>query len=186
MNTTTSLEDKALSSAGTAPADSGWVRTLARMKAASLDRRLAAGQAPESDRLLAARADLIVGRRSRQRLADNWEHLLTAARMPITPWGPRFAVRATTVLLAEQPLRELVAMIREPVRVNPRGVALARLLLSDGAGPLYNNPRRSADLIPALRAAAAALTITGADKGNEVAPVPSSSSDVLCAPRLGR
>jgi hypothetical protein len=159
MNTTTAHQDRAFSIPASAPADPRWVRVLVRMKATSLDRRLAAGQAVASDRLLSAHAALIVGPRRRQELADDWAQLLATARRPITPWGPRFAVRATAILAAECEVRELVAMIREPGRVNPRGIALARLLLSDGDGPLYNPRGSAADLVPALREAASAVTV---------------------------
>jgi hypothetical protein len=162
MNTTASLKDKTLSIPTTAHTDTRWVRALARMTATSLDRRLAAGEAAASDRLLAARANLIVGRQSRRRLADDWERLLTTARRSVVPRSPRLRVQSTTILAAEHHVRELVALIGQPVRVNPRGVARARLLLTDGAGPLYN-PRRSGDLVPALQSAATTLTISDAD-----------------------
>lgn len=165
MNITTSLKDMTFSIPATAHADTVWVRALARMKAASLDRRLAAGEPAASRRLLAARANLIVGRQRRLRLADDWEHLLTAARKPVVPRGPRIPVRSTTILGAEHNVRELVAMIRQPGRVDPRGIALARLLLTDGTGPLYN-PRRSADLVPALRSATTTMTISVADNSD--------------------
>jgi hypothetical protein len=152
MNTTTSLEDKSDSIPTTAHRDSGWLRVLARVQATSLDRRLAAGEATTSDRLLAARANVIVGWESRSRLADDWEQLLTMARGPVVPRSPRVPVRSQVVLAAEHQARELVAAIRQPDSVNPRGIARARLLLTDGAGPLFN-PRRATDLIPALRSA---------------------------------
>jgi hypothetical protein len=162
MNTKTPLTVKPSSISSMAYADTGWVRVLARIKATSLDRRLAAGETAATDRLLAARARQIVARHSRWRLADDWEHLLTAAREPIVPRSPRLPVQSTTIQAAEHHVRELVALIRQPVQANPRGIARASLLLTDGAGPLYN-PRRSADLIPALRAAAGTLTMSGAD-----------------------
>jgi hypothetical protein len=166
MNTTTSLKDKAHSTPAIVIADTVWVRALARIKATSLDRRLAAGGTSPSDRLLAARAHLIVGRQSRQRLADDWERLLTTARRPIVPRSPRLSVPSTTILPAEHYIRELVALIRQPGRVNAQGIALGRLLLADGAGPLFN-PRRSAGLIPDLQAAATSLTISRTENSDD-------------------
>jgi hypothetical protein len=153
---TTSLQDHNVSIPTTPQADTGWVRGLARLRATSLDRRLAAGEAPVSDRLLAARANLIVGRRSRRHLADDWEHLLATARGPVVPRSPRLPVRSSSILAAEREVDEIVAVIRQADRVNPRGIALARLLLTDGGGPLYN-PRCSGALLPALRSVAGAL-----------------------------
>jgi hypothetical protein len=163
MNTMTAHQDRTFSIPEPTHADPRWVRVLARMKATSLDRRLAAGEAVASDRLLSAHASLIVGPQHRHRLADDWGQLLRTARRPISPWGPRSAVRTTAILAAEYEVRELVTMIREPVRVNPRGIALARLLLSDGAGPLYNPRGSAADLVEALRAAASGVAICGAE-----------------------
>jgi hypothetical protein len=159
MNITTSLRDKTFSIPATTRTDLGWVRGLALVKARSLDRRLAAGEDPASDRLLAARANRILRRPSRERLAADWERLLRTARRPIAPRSPRVLVRPRSVLAVEHHVRELIAMIREPARVNPRGLALAALLLTDGAGPLYN-PRRAVDLVPALQAAAAAMMVS--------------------------
>jgi hypothetical protein len=158
MDTTTSLRDKTFSIPELTRTDPWWVHGLARLKARSLDRRLAAGEIPASDRLLAAHADRILTPQSRRRLATDWELLLGTARRPIPSRSPRVLVRPRSVLAAEHHVRELIAMIREPGRVNPQGLALAALLLSDGAGPLYN-PRRAADLVPALRTAAEALAL---------------------------
>jgi len=159
MTTSTPLKTKTFSTV-TPPTrpqtDTWWVRTLARIRGASLDRRLAAGEAASSDRALSARADLIAGWENRQGLADDWEHLLATARKPVAPRSPRLPMQSTAILAAEYDVRELVAMLRQPGRVNPRGIALARLLLTSGAGPLYN-PRRSADLIRTLRSVVAAL-----------------------------
>jgi hypothetical protein len=162
MTITTPLKDRPDWIPATVHADAAWVRALARIRPTSLDRRLAAGERAATHRLLAARAHLIVARNSRLRLADDWEHLLTRARQPNVPRSPRLPVQSTTVLAAEHHVRELIALIRQPAHVKPRGIALARLLLTDGTGPLYN-PRRSADLVPALQLAAAALTFSGAD-----------------------
>jgi hypothetical protein len=161
MTTTTSLTEKPDWIPVTVHADAGWIRALARIRPTSLDRRLAAGEDTSTDRLLATRANLIVARHYRLRLADDWEHLLTSARQPSVPRSPRLPVQSTTILAAEYHIRELVALIRQPAHVEPRGIARASQLLTDGTGPLYN-PRRTADLVPALRTATASLTISGA------------------------
>jgi len=161
MTTTTSLKYTPDWIPVTAHADAWWVRALARIRPTSLDRRLAAGESETTDRLLAARAHLIVARQGRLSLANDWEHLLARARRPIVPRSPRLPVESTTILAAEHQVRELIALIRQPAHVKPRGMALARLLLTDGTGPLYNS-RRSADLGPALQAAATALALSNA------------------------
>jgi hypothetical protein len=157
MTTTTPLQAKTFTTPTTPQAMSRWVRALARMKGSSLDRRLAAGEAPASDRVLLARADLVVAPENRGRLADDWQHLLATARRPLAPRSPRLPLQSSAILTAEHEVRELVAAIRRPGPVSPRGIALASLLLSAGAGPLYN-PRRSADLARTLRSATTAIS----------------------------
>src|SRR3974390_137881 len=59
---------------------SGWsIRLAVRLRASSLDRQLAHGRAPESNRLLALRAQVLVTPVMRQALADLWGNLLTQA-----------------------------------------------------------------------------------------------------------
>jgi hypothetical protein len=157
MTTTTALKSHTSSVPSTRQSEGGFVRALVRLKAASLDRRLAAGEAAASDQLLAARANLLVEWQGRRCLAEDWEHLLSAARKPTVARSPRLPLQSEAIVGAEHYVRELVAKLRQPADVSPRGVALARLLMTDGAGPLYN-PRRAADLVPALRSATTSLT----------------------------
>ena len=107
--------------AGAAPVSAA-DRVLARMFGASLDRQLAAGQAAESDRLLAARAQHIVSLPRRHALARDWEHLLDVARRAPTPAVPLCRDR---IAAAEPGIRELVACLRAPLPVPAQGVAAA-------------------------------------------------------------
>ena len=59
-----------------------WVRLAVRLLASTLDRQLAEGRPPESNRLLAARAQELVAPATRGELAQNWAHLLKTARTP--------------------------------------------------------------------------------------------------------
>jgi hypothetical protein len=116
-------------------------RLLARLFGLSLDRRLAIGEAPESGRLLAVRAQQLVALRWRRELARHWEHLLEMARRP-----PRSGTQAwlsrDRILAAETDVRELATQLRAPLPVRAAGVAAAHVLLTDATGPLYN--RRNA------------------------------------------
>jgi hypothetical protein len=125
---------------GAAPASAA-DRVLARMFGASLDRQLAAGQAAESDRLLAARARHIVSLSRRRALARDWEHLLAVARRAPAPAVPLCRDR---IAAAEPRIRELVACLRTPLPVPAQGVASASVLLTDATGPLYHRPSRAA------------------------------------------
>jgi hypothetical protein len=118
-----------------------WDRFLARVLAASLDARLAAGQAPESTVLLATRAQALVSPHHRRALAHDWEHLLEVvqvARLRSSPSIRRLPLCRERILAAEPALRDLVTALVRPAPVPATAVAAARLLLSDGAGPLYN------------------------------------------------
>jgi len=149
-------------------------RVLARVLGASLDESLAAGSAPESSSLLAARARDIVSLRRRTSMAGNWDHLLRVARRSArTPPVPRSAALAGAIPLcadrivaAEAAIRELIARLSAPLPVPARGVAMAHVLLTDATGPVYN--RRS----PVTLAAALDAAITQLDPALPLIPGP--------------
>jgi hypothetical protein len=112
-------------------------RVASRALGASLDRRLAAGHAPEEMRLLAARAQDIVALHRREALARHWEQVLArAAQPPSAPYNAAPLARGP-VLAAEPAIRELARLLRAAQPVTARGVAMARLLLTDAGSPLY-------------------------------------------------
>ena len=130
-------------------------RLLARLLGASLDRRLAAGQAPEASRLLAVRGQQIVELRHRRQLAGNWEHLLAmAADGP--PNRPRALLCRGRIVAAAAEIGELAAHLRAPLPVAATGVAAAQVLLTDATGPVYNR-RDHTGLDTRLRAISALL-----------------------------
>jgi len=128
-------------------------RVLARVFGVSLDRLLAAGRAPESDRVLAARAQHIVSLPARHALAGNWEHVLKVAHRAPVPAVPLCRDR---VAAAEPTIRELIRCLRAPLPVPAQGVAAASALLTDATGPLYSR-RGPAALDDLLRSALAQL-----------------------------
>jgi hypothetical protein len=127
-------------------------RLLARLFGASLDRQLAAGRAPESSSLLAARAQHIVAIRTRRRLARNWENLLRAARRARGAYHPAIPVRGDRIIAAEPDIHELVRRMTAPLPVPARGVAMATALLTDALSPVYHARSRDS-LAAALEAA---------------------------------
>ena len=131
-------------------------RALARALSFRLDRRLAAGQSPESDRLLAARAQHLVSPATRQGLADDWEHLLHVVKHAPAPTLGRMALRRDRITAAEPEVRKIAACLRTPLPVAAVGVAAANVVLTDGAGPLHN-PYAQIALRDALRLAIAQL-----------------------------
>jgi hypothetical protein len=127
-------------------------KLLAQLFGASLDRQLAAGRAPESSALLAARAQHIVAIRTRRRLARNWENLLRAARRARGAYHPAIPVRGDRIIAAEPDIHELVRRMTAPLPVPARGVAMATALLTDALSPVYHARSRDS-LAAALEAA---------------------------------
>lgn len=122
-----------------------------------LDRQLAAGRPPESSPLLAARAWRIIDSRWRDDLARYWEHAAARARRPSASHPLALPLCRDRVIAAEPDIRELASRLRAPLPTSPRGVAAARLLLTDGAGPLYNAAPPDESLALQLRTAIALL-----------------------------
>ncbi len=134
-------------------------RLLSRLRGASLDRRLAAGLEPETSRLLATRAQLLMASTSRQRLADEWRDLINRAHRPPTGGSRRVSLQRRRIIAAEQDIRRLAGVLSAPLAPAARGVAMAGLLLTDGTGPLYNRHAGS-ELGAALHEIADAATVT--------------------------
>ena len=111
-------------------------RLRARAFGASLDHRLAAGQAPEASRLLAVRAQQLVRLGQRRELAAHWERLLAVAAGP--PGRPRALLCRGRIVAAAAEIHELADRLRAPLPVAATGVAAARALLTDATGPVYN------------------------------------------------
>ena len=135
----------------------------ARVHGASLDTMLAVGCPPESSRLLTERARQLVSLHQRKSVARSWEHLLRVAyRAPARRTTGSLAaaaavpVRAERIISAEPAIVDLVLRLGAPLPVPARGVAMARLLLSDATGPVYSR-RSRADLAAEVKAAAAQL-----------------------------
>jgi hypothetical protein len=134
-------------------------RVLACLRGASLDAALAAGAAPESSCLLAARAQAIVTPRARRSLAASWQHLLRVADRA----GHYPAVRsravpvcADQIVAAGPAVRDLIARLSAAAPVPACGVAMARVLLTDATSPVYQR-RAGAGLLAAVESAAAQL-----------------------------
>jgi hypothetical protein len=150
MSATTSI---ALGAAWDRPAPLS-VRVLARLRAHGIDRRIARGDDPAASPLLALRAAALVRPAARARLADDLERVLQLAQARAPRRLGAVPVRAYEVAAAASPLRELIALLRGPAPVAPRGVAIARGLIHDGRTPVYARAPRGA-LARAVRAALA-------------------------------
>jgi hypothetical protein len=115
-----------------------WHRLLARLASSRLDCQLASGVAPESNGLLAARAERLVSPLMRWALAQNWEALLLQVHRPPVMRDPRVPLCRDRILAAEDDVRVMLDALTTPLPVPARGIAMVNRLLGDGTGPLYN------------------------------------------------
>jgi hypothetical protein len=131
-------------------------RLEAWWRSAELDRQLAAGASPEGTAALTVRARALTGRRSRRRIAAGLVRARRSARD--SGFGLSAAVRphADEVHAARVVLSAIDRRLRAPTPVTARGLAMLRILLTDGSSALYAPLERGA-LGSRLRAVAAAL-----------------------------
>jgi len=127
-----------------------WRRAVTRVLSLALDRRIAAGQPPETHPLLAARAEHLVSPAARRELARQWENLVTQAVRSPVPRSPRTPLRRGHIVAVEGEIHTLCEALAQTAPVPAQGVAAAGLLLGDGTGPLFNT-RAPADLRDELR-----------------------------------
>jgi hypothetical protein len=134
-------------------------RRLARWHAWHLDTVLAAGASPAPGTLLGAHAAGLNELSSRWDLASAWRNLLALVDGDDAPsrWSVRPLSAAVTTARCE--IEQLIAALYSLEPVNPRGVALARLLVRDGTGPVYN-PASEEALIDAVDECLRALDAT--------------------------
>jgi hypothetical protein len=94
-------------------------RWLARLRHRSLDARLAAGESPESTRLLAVRAMQLVRPAARRRIAGRWDKLATETRLRQRHRHPELADH----------IEQVAVLLRTDEPVGARGVANAITML---------------------------------------------------------
>jgi hypothetical protein len=128
---------------------------LARLAAPRLDARLAAGEDPLSDVVLACRSRRLVSGRSRRRLACGLERTWS---MPPghAVLSAAVAVDEGAVEVARPALQQLASALRSRADVEPRGVAITQILLTEPSSALYR-PAYREELYEIARAALLAL-----------------------------
>lgn len=137
----------------------GWplsVRVRVRLQRFSLDRQLARGADPRSSSALARRAHELCQLKLRRGLATDIERAIEAANVPARQLTAAVPVDRRAISECRHLLLGLAEDLRCAGCVYARGVALVRVLLSDGGSPLYarSEPR---ELEEAIRRARAAL-----------------------------
>jgi hypothetical protein len=125
-----------------------WDRVRARLRAARLDAALAAGASPDASVELSLRARALTSTASRQAFARALLTLITRAIEPPAVVPLRVPARRARVLDASWQLERLEQSLLGRGPVSVRGVALTKVLLSQGDGPLYG--RRGGDDVSRL------------------------------------
>ena len=127
-------------------------RIQSHLRGHDLDEALAEGACPEGQALLALRAQQLASPAVRRETCRGVERLLRAEPPP----GPRSRAAPTLQyerIEASRPeLEQLRDTLAAPTPVSVRGVAMIRVLLTDGGGPLFRAKAR-ADLRTTVLAA---------------------------------
>jgi hypothetical protein len=131
-------------------------RIAARVRVLSLDRQLAAGAPPESTAALTLRAQRLLRPQERKRMAQVLRDLVRHVER-----SPSIALPLARrhVLDAAPLFHRLAHRLDGAEPVDVRGVAIARLLITDGTGPLYSS-RSSRELAEAVEDALHAVPAT--------------------------
>ncbi len=116
-----------------------WTRLAVRLLASSLDRQLAEGRPPESNRLLAARAQVLVAPAMRADLAANLARVVARSRWAPVVRSPKVPLNRNSIVACDPVLQVALDALVAPRPMLARGIAIISQLLSDGTGPLYNN-----------------------------------------------
>jgi hypothetical protein len=130
------------------------LRLQARLAAPRLDLRIAEGEDPGLERALACRSAQLVSKRSRGQLAGGLERLWSSAGQP--GFSTAIPFNRQAVQIARPALQRLATALRSQDAVQPRGVALIRLLLTDMCSALYK-PASTEQLYDVAGAALSAL-----------------------------
>jgi hypothetical protein len=114
------------------------LRLSVRLGRTRLDALLAEGRDPGRDPRLALRAQQLVRPSARRRLVARLAEAVRSADDPPSPrLRPEVPVDRVSVHACRAELAELEATLLSKGEPRVRGVAIARTLLLDGAGPLY-------------------------------------------------
>ena len=127
-------------------------RLQAHWISADLDRRLADGADPDTDRLLRLRAARLLTPAGRATAATGIESVVASVRKPVTPFSAAVPIRRGAVRGARRELMALAGDLRHVPAVHARGVALAGRLITDPESPLYT-AASSDDIVRAVHEA---------------------------------
>lgn len=140
---------------GEAPRPSLSARVVAWVFAGRFDRMLAVGAPAPAGSALAVHAARLTTVKEREAIARSLRRSLDGASTRDAALSSRMPLNVSNITAAEDRIDQITLWLHSPRPVTPRGVARLRLLLADGAGPMYRYGR--GDLDGRLGAALAAL-----------------------------
>lgn len=114
-------------------------RIVVRLRPRRLDRALARGVPPEASPALALRAQHLTEPEQRGSIARELRRIIREAHETRRPTLSRIMPSRARVRVAHEQLIRLADTLEAPGPVAAGGVAQARMLLTDGTGPLYNS-----------------------------------------------
>jgi len=112
-------------------------RVRARLAAGRLDRELAGGRCPDVEVTLAVHAERIVRPPARDSLARSLRRVADLAEAPDGAGRSHTPLCWPHARQAAADLRALAERLEKPGPISPQAVARVRMILTDGAGPLY-------------------------------------------------
>jgi hypothetical protein len=130
-------------------------RAIARMKANKFDRMLAVGVPAPEGSALALHAARLTSVDEREAVARSLRHVVDDARNRNALVSSRIELNVPNITAAQDRIDQVTLRLHSPRPVTSRGVARLRVLLADGAGPMYRYGR--GDLEGRLGAALAAM-----------------------------
>jgi hypothetical protein len=104
----------------------------------------------------------LVSPAGRRQLIRAWNRLLDQARRPPSALSTRGPLCRRALAATEHDVRSMLSVVAAQRPIAARGAAMARVLLTDGAGPLYH-ARSGRDLGEEVRDVTRWLTESGAE-----------------------
>ena len=115
------------------------LRLRARSRCERLDREIAAGLPTGESPDRAMRASQLTNAPMRRTLAALYANVVDAADECDADPGSPLTVEYVAVIAARQQILELIERLRSGAELQPRGLALARLLVCDSASPIFRS-----------------------------------------------
>ncbi len=130
-------------------------RLRSRVFAGRLDRDVEAGIVPLPGSPLALHMARLTSTEEREALAHTLRHAVADMDHARAVYSARIPVHPERLTLCRDVVDDITLLLHSPRPVRARGMARLRMMLSDGAGPLYRHGRGS--LAAELRGVLAAL-----------------------------